>query len=127
MDDGRKGHNNDLNNNSHSVYKNYLKWFLIYIGVGFVISFLIPFPASFAVYLLVFLVLNVIRTDLSLRKSGMKGGITGLYRSISSGFSSNGVPENIHHNPIKFLCMNCGKEHKERTCPMCGSTAVRAA
>ena len=119
--------NNEPNANSYSVYKNYLKWFLIYVGVGFLISFLIPFPVSFAVYLLIFLALNVIRTDLGLRKSGMKDDIRGLYRSVSSGFSSNGVSENIHHNPIKFWCMNCGKEHNERTCPRCGSTAVRTA
>ena len=109
------------------MYTYYLKCFLIYVGVGVIISFLIPFPASFVVYLLVFLVLNLIRTDLSLRKSGMKGGIRGLYRSVSSGLRSSGIPENAYHNPITFLCMNCGKEHKERTCPGCGSTAVRAA
>lgn len=127
MYSGVGGSHNKSDANSHSVYKDYLKWFLIYVGIGFLISFLIPFPASFAVYLLIFLALNVIRTDLGLRKSGVKDGIRGLYRSVSSGFSSSGVPENIHHNPIKFWCMNCGKEHNERTCPRCGSTAVRAA
>lgn len=100
---------------------------MIYIGIGVIISFLIPFPISFVVYLLIFLVLNVIRTDLNLRKSGMKDGIRGLYRSVSSGFGSNGISKNVYHNAIKFLCMNCGKEHKRRACPRCGSTAVRAA
>lgn len=112
---------------SHNILKDYLKWIAIYVGVGFVISLLIPFPISFAVYLVIFLILNIIRTDLSLRKSGMKDGIRGLYRSISSGFSNNDMSENIYNNnPIKFSCMNCDKEHKERKCPRCGSTAVRA-
>lgn len=128
MDNGLiGGGRNDPNNNSHNVHKEYLKWIAIYIGVGVVVSLVIPFPISFAVYLIIFLILNIIRTDLSLRKSGVKGGIRGLYRSISSGFSNNGISENIYNNnPIKFSCMNCGKEHKERKCPRCGSTAVRA-
>jgi hypothetical protein len=120
------GGKNDPTSNSRNVHRDYLKWFVIYIGVGFVISLLIPFPISFAVYLIIFLILNIIRTDRSLRKSGMKDGIRGLYKSISSGISSNGMSESTYNNPIKFSCMNCGKEHKERKCPRCGSTAVRA-
>jgi hypothetical protein len=27
--------------------------------------------------------------------------------------------------PLRFYCMNCGREHKERACPRCGSKAVR--
>jgi hypothetical protein len=60
-----------------SIRNDYWKWFLIYIGIGIAISFLIPFPISFAVYLLVFLILNAVRTDINLRKSGMKDGIRG--------------------------------------------------
>ena len=126
MGNGLRDSNNP-NNDTHNVRTDYLKWFMIYIGIGVIISFLIPFPISFVVYLLIFLVLNVIRTDLNLRKSGMKDGIRGLYRSVSSGFGSNGISKNVYHNAIKFLCMNCGKEHKRRACPRCGSTAVRAA
>jgi hypothetical protein len=113
--------------NSHNLHKSYLKWLAIYIGLGFVVSLVLPFPISFAVYIIIFLILNIIRTDLSLRKSGVKDGIRGLYRSISSEFRSSGMSESIYNdNPIKFSCMNCGKEHKERKCPGCGSTAVRA-
>ena len=115
------------NNYSNRVQNDYWKWFLIYIGIGLVISFVIPFPISFVIYLLVFLILNLIRADLSLRKSGIKDGIKGLYKSTSSGFSHGNMLGNIGYSPIKFICMNCGKEHKERTCPRCGSTAVRAA
>jgi hypothetical protein len=120
------GSSNGPKGNGRNIHNDYLKWFLIYVGVGFVVSFLIPFPISFAVYLLIFLILNIIRADISLRKSGIKNGIRGLHRSISSGFSNNGMSENLYHNPIKFLCMNCGVEHKERKCPRCGSTAVKA-
>ena len=30
------------------------------------------------------------------------------------------------HTQVKFYCMCCGKEHKKRKCPSCGSMAVRA-
>jgi hypothetical protein len=115
------------NNYSNRVQTDYLKWFLIYIGIGLVISLVIPFPISFVVYLLVFLILNLIRADLSLRKSGIKDGIRGLYKSMSSGFRDGNLLRNVGYSPIKLICMNCSKEHKERTCPRCGSTAVRAA
>jgi hypothetical protein len=91
------------------------------------ISIVIPFPVSFAIYLLLFFILNAVRTDINLQKSGMNGGIRGLYKSLSSGFGNSGVPGNIGYNPIKFSCMKCGKDHNERACPKCGSTAVRAA
>ncbi len=26
---------------------------------------------------------------------------------------------------LRTLCMNCGKEHRKRVCPVCGSMAVR--
>ncbi|HEY7108404.1 MAG TPA: hypothetical protein VH415_03155 [Nitrososphaeraceae archaeon] len=113
------------NNYFNGPQNDYWKWFLIYIGISFVISLIIPFPVSLIVYLLLFVVLNFIRTDITLRKSGMKDGVKGLYKSMSSGFSNGNIPGNIGYSPIKFMCMNCSKEHNERTCPRCGSTAVR--
>jgi hypothetical protein len=120
MDDSVRN-NNGPNSDNNRIQNDYWKWFLIYIGIGIAISFLIPFPISFAVYLLLFFVLNAVRTDINLRKSGMNGGIRGLYKSLSSGFGNGG----IGYTPLKFSCMNCGKEHNERACPKCGSTAVR--
>jgi anaerobic ribonucleoside-triphosphate reductase len=29
------------------------------------------------------------------------------------------------YNPPKFYCRSCGKEHRKRICPKCGSMAVR--
>lgn len=44
-------------------------------------------------------------------------------------FISNTLFGNSHNSlisqPLRFVCMNCKKEHKERRCPNCGSGAVR--
>jgi hypothetical protein len=112
---------------SQRISLSYWKWFFIFIAIAIVISLTIPFPISFAVYILMFFLINALRVDRNLRKYGVSGGIRGLYKSLSStvhdGNSSSG-PEEYGYSPLKFYCMMCGKEHKERACPRCGSTAV---
>jgi hypothetical protein len=109
--------------NDHS----YWKWFFIFIAIGIVISLTIPFPISFAVYILMFFLINALRMDYNLRKYGVRGGIRGLYKSLfTTTHDSNGYsgPDEYGYSQLKFYCMKCGKEHKERACPRCGSTAV---
>lgn len=127
---------NTIGNDSNSDYNNnrtdhsYWKWFIIFIAIGIVISLTIPFPISFAVYLLAFFLINALRMDYNLRKYGVHGGIRGLYKSLSSAIhdgNSSSSPTEYGYSPLKFYCMNCGKEHKERACPKCGSTAVTIA
>ena len=112
--DGRKDH-------SH------WKWFFIFIAIGIGVSLIIPFPISFAVYILAFFLINALRMDYNLRKYGVIGGIGGLYKSLFTTVHGSNVssgPEEYGHSPLKFYCMKCGMEHKERACPRCGSTAV---
>ena len=51
------------------------------------------------------------------------GGIKGWYKSLSS--SGFGGSNDYGYHPLKFNCMNCGKEHNKIACPRCGSKAVR--
>jgi hypothetical protein len=88
----------------------------------------VPFPLSFGIALLVFFALNAARTHLALKRQGMPGGIKDMYKSMSSslgGSMSNSVGAGMGYSPIKFYCMNCEYEHKESSCPKCGSKAVR--
>ena len=121
--------NNNVKDNKNNLFQNYnhLIWLLTYIGIGIALSFILPFPLSFGVLLLVLIVLNIYRTDLSLGRQG-KGGIKGLYKSMSSSIanrSSDFGAENTGYNPIKFYCINCGYEHGDNACPKCGSKAVK--
>jgi hypothetical protein len=121
--------NNNAKNNRNNLFQNYnhLIWLLIYIGIGISLSFILPFPVSFGVLLLVLIVLNIYRTDLTLKRQG-KGGIKGLYKSMSSSIAnrrSDLAAEGAGYNPIKFYCINCGFEHGDDACPKCGSKAVK--
>ncbi len=118
-----------IGNNKNNLFQNNINliWLFIYIGIGLAISFVVPFPISFVVLLLVLVLLNIYRTDLALKRKG-RGGIKGLYRSMSSSTfnrsSGFGVDGN-GYNLIKFYCMNCGYEHGDNACPKCGSKAVK--
>jgi hypothetical protein len=111
-------------NNNNKIRNNYLTWLVIYLGFGFVISFILPFPISLAVSLLAFFLLNIVRTEITLRKSGL-GGIKGLYKSLSSFSSGVFGFGGLIYTPIKFYCMNCGFEHRKISCPKCGSKMVK--
>lgn len=56
-------------------------------------------------------------------KSNKNKGIRKFFQSISDLLFSNpfGIAE---PKQLKFVCMNCGTEHKDRRCPNCGSGAV---
>ena len=65
------------------------------------------------------------------RKVSLRRINKGILRAIYGWFSSFGDTDKLNrtirfwHNPIKFYCMNCGKEHGKVACPQCGSKAVR--
>ena len=130
------GKNNNLNN----LNKSAVVWFVIYITIGIGISFIVPFPLSLIVYIGIYLLLQTHRiksiqkryyypetnnSDKGNNKTTGKKYSNKFFNSLSNTlfgdnqFLSNDSP------PLKFVCMNCGKEHKDRVCPFCGSTAVR--
>ena len=120
--------NNNVGNNKNNPFQNnnYWSWLLIYMGIGLAISFIVPFPISLGVLLLVFVLINVYRTDRVLKRQG-RGGIKGLYKSMTSVANNNtGLgAEGFGYSPIKFYCMSCGYEHRNDACPKCGSKAVK--
>ena len=96
-----------------------LKWMSVYIAMCAAIALVLPFPVSLFVALGAFVLLNFIRTRRMLKRAGVD--MKGLFRSFSSASMNGG-----QYTPIKYYCMNCGKEHKEIACPSCGSKMKRA-
>jgi len=116
------------NSNNKQIRTNYWVWLAAYLVIGLAVSFVVPFPLSFGIVLLVYFALNAVRMHIALKRQGMPGGIKDLYKSMSpslGGSWSNSAGAGMGYSPIKFYCMNCGYEHKENSCPKCGSKAVR--
>jgi hypothetical protein len=97
-----------------------LKWSVIYVGIGIVLFLILPFPYDFASVLSLFVLINFLRGRRILKRYGGTGGIKDLFGSLSSSMSRN-----YQSRPLKYYCMNCGKEHNEIACPDCGSKMTR--
>jgi hypothetical protein len=104
--------------------RKYLALLFVSVVTVFMVSLVLPFPISLVVSVIVILSLSVIRADIAMKKAGM-GGIKGWYRYLTSSESGRADTSYLL-DPIKFSCMNCGKEHNKTACPKCGSKAVRA-
>jgi len=120
--------------NFSGLGKNYFVWFAIYITIGLVLSFTLPFPISLLMYIGIILILQAFRirkiqhfyqantSDSSIKDIKNKR-FRGFIQSISDTLFYN--PYSIGSEPLRFVCMNCKNEHKERRCPNCGSGAVK--
>ena len=119
--------------NKKQLFLDQLKWMAIYLGISFVIMILLPFPIDLAIALTAFLLLSLYRRKLLLRKLGIQFGssksssidirnIKEFFKSIS--FRASHSPD-YGHRQIKYYCMRCDNEHREISCPKCGSKMKR--
>jgi hypothetical protein len=97
-----------------------LKWLGLYFGTGLILVLLLPFPYDFFSVLALFILINFLRGRRILKRYGGIGGIRDLLGSLSSSMSRDD-----QSRPLKYYCMNCGKEHREIACPNCGSKMKR--
>jgi hypothetical protein len=97
-----------------------LKWSVIYVGIGIVLVLVLPFPYDLASVLGLFVLINFLRGRSIMKRYGGTGGIKDLFGSLSTSMSRND-----QSRPLKYYCMNCGKEHREIACPNCGSKMKR--
>jgi hypothetical protein len=94
-------------------------WLLIFMGSGIVLVFLLPFPFDLISIVGLFVLMTYLRGMREKKRFGGTGGIRDLFGSFSPSMSSN------QSRPLRYYCMNCGKEHNEIACPNCGSKAKR--
>src|SRR5919198_5347277 len=103
-----------MSNNNKQFLMNQMVWFGISIAISLTISMLVPFPISLVAIIGVFILLNFYMRKRMMRKMGMGGGGLGMFGSISSSSM-------FGDNSLKYYCMSCGTNHKEASCPKCGS------
>lgn len=100
-------------NNNKQFLLNQLVWLGISFGISLTISILLPFPLSLAVIFGVFILLNMYMRRIMLKRMNrISGSMSAIFNT------SNG-------STLKFYCMACGTQHKETTCPKCGSKMKR--
>ena len=109
----------NLDNNTKRFIIHRLMWLLIFMGSGIILVFLLPFPFDFISVAGLFVLMTYLRGMREMKRFGGPGGIRDLFGSFSSSASDN------QSRPLKYYCMNCGKEHNEIACPNCGSKAKR--
>jgi hypothetical protein len=125
-------------NNLGNFNKSSIIWFVIYIGTALAISFIIPFPLSLVFYLGIYLFLQSYRMESiqkrfyssvglnkNIKNKTKKKSPNKFLNSLSNILFNDNLYSQFDPQPLKFICMTCGKEHNQRTCPKCGSNAVR--
>ncbi|WP_415311063.1 hypothetical protein [Candidatus Nitrosocosmicus sp. FF01] len=122
--------------NFNGLDKNYFTWFAIYITIGLILSFTVSFPVSLLIYIGIILIVQTYRIkkiqdnyqasmyERTTIKNNKNKGFRAFIESLSNTLFNNPY-SSLGAEPLRFVCMNCKKEHKERKCPNCGSGAVR--
>jgi hypothetical protein len=85
-------------------------------GIGLLISFVMPFPVSLLAMFMTIIGIDYLRARYVMKKMGITN-IRQLFHSFSA--------LQTGYQPLKYYCMSCGTEHKETSCPKCGSKMTK--
>ena len=107
---------NPYKNNGSFYSTGMFMWMGIYMGIGLLISFVVPFPVSLLALFMVIIGVNYARARYMMKRMGISS-MKQMFNSFS------GSP--MGYQPLKYYCMNCGTEHRETSCPRCGSKMTR--
>jgi hypothetical protein len=97
-----------------------LKWVGLYMGIGLILVFVLPSPYDLISIFGLFILINFLRVRSFMKRYGGISRIGDVLGSLLSSTSGND-----QRGPLKYYCMNCGKEHREIVCPNCRSKAKR--
>jgi hypothetical protein len=126
--------NGHFPNNNRELFLYQLKWLGIFMGAGLVIIWLFTFPFDLILLMIAFVMMSVYKRRTMLKKlglidthnqKGVKGFFKSLFQSPTSSSMFDGSSSSSGSAQIKYFCMSCGNEHKEISCPKCGSKMKR--
>jgi hypothetical protein len=102
--------------NKKPNFANQLKWFGIYIGVAIGVGFIVPFLLSLLMLFLAIFGIDYFRARKVIKNMGLSD-IREMFRTFSN-------PQ-AGYSPLRYFCMSCGTEHRDISCPKCGSKMKR--
>ena len=117
---------NHFSRTNRELFLYQLKWLGVFMAIGFVIIYIFEFPVDLVMLIVAFIIINIYKTRTMLKKLGVlndndvkdiRGFIRSLFRSPASSMDGNTM--------VKYYCMSCGTEHREISCPKCGSKMKR--
>jgi hypothetical protein len=110
----------NIDDNTRRFIIHRLKWAGLYLGIGLILVLVLPAPYGLISIFGLFILINFVRVRGIMKRYGGAGGIKDLFGYLFSSTSGND-----QSRPLKYYCMNCGKEHREIACPNCGSKTKR--
>jgi hypothetical protein len=111
----------NIDNDTKRFLTHRLKWIGLYLGISLVLVLILPAPYDLISVFSLYILVNYLRIRGVIFKGyGKKGSIKDLLSSLIPSTSGNDQSK-----PLKYYCMNCGKEHREVACPNCGSKMKR--
>jgi hypothetical protein len=115
-------------NNNKEFFLHQIKWLVVFMAIGFAIIWLFTFPTDLLLLILLFILMSVYNRRRMLKRLGLLNindtkGVKGFFKSLFQ--TSTSMHGGNSGSQIKYFCMSCGNEHKEISCPKCGSKMKR--
>ncbi len=106
-----------------------IKWLAVFMAIGFAIIWLFTFPIDLVLLIILFVLMSGFNRRNMLKRLGLLEtshvkGVKGFFKSLFQTPSSSSIFGGSS-SQIRYFCMSCGNEHKEISCPKCGSKMKR--
>jgi hypothetical protein len=101
------------------------------MAIGFAIIWLFSFPTDLILLTVLFILMSLYNRIRTLKRIGRldTNNVKGIKRFFKLLFqpptSSSMFGGGNSSTQVKYFCMSCGNEHKEISCPKCGSKMKR--
>lgn len=117
-------------NDNRELFMSQIKWLAIFMAIGFAIIWLFTFPVDLVLLIVLFVLMSIYNRRnmlkrLGLLETGHVKGVKGFFKSLFQTPSSSSIFGGSSGSQVKYFCMSCGYEHKEISCPKCGSKMKR--